>query len=99
MFKTRGIEKLKKILINDKHFHPSFFADLIRSEMFKSLSNYMELSPDDVLVNISIDEKVGESTCMPSRYITLVLKSTAIFSQHLPHLLQKFFSMFFILYI
>ncbi len=57
MFKTRGIEKLKKILINDKHLHPSFFADLIRSEMFKSLSNYMELSPDDVLVNISIDEK------------------------------------------
>jgi len=55
MYKTRGIEKLQKVLINDKHFQPARLNDVVRSEIFKCLSNYMEISPEDILTNISID--------------------------------------------
>ncbi len=56
MFKTRGIEKLKKVLINDKHFQPSRLNDMVRSEIFKCLSNYMEISAEDIKTSITVEE-------------------------------------------
>ncbi len=55
--KIVGAERLKKILINDKHFQPSRFNDLIKSEIFRCLSSYMEIAPENVMTNISIDEE------------------------------------------
>lgn len=56
MSKMRGIDKLQKVLINDKHFQPARFNDIVRSDIFKCLSNYMEISPENILTDISIDE-------------------------------------------
>jgi len=52
----RGIDKLQKVLINDKHFQPARLNDIVRSDIFKCLSNYMEISPENILTDISVDE-------------------------------------------
>ncbi len=56
MSKMRGIDKLQKVLINDKHFQPARLNDIVRSDIFKCLSNYMEISPENILTDISVDE-------------------------------------------
>lgn len=54
--KFRGIEKLQKVLINDKHFQPARFNELMRSEIFKCLSGYMEITPENILTNLSVED-------------------------------------------
>ncbi|MBO5102476.1 MAG: hypothetical protein J6C13_00105 [Clostridia bacterium] len=55
MIETRGLQKLKQVLINDKHFNPTRFNELLTSDIFRVLQNYMEISKDELLSRIDID--------------------------------------------
>ncbi|MBQ8761862.1 MAG: cell division topological specificity factor MinE [Clostridia bacterium] len=52
---TRGIAKLKQVLINDKHFNPIRLNEIVKSEIFKVMQNYMEIDSDDIITKIDID--------------------------------------------
>ena len=53
----RGLGRLKQVLINDKHFCPDRLNDVVSSDIFKVLSNYMDRDSADLLSKISIDEQ------------------------------------------
>ncbi|MBQ7977068.1 MAG: hypothetical protein IJ301_00495 [Clostridia bacterium] len=52
-----GISKLKQVLINDKHFNPERLNEVVSSDIFKILQNYMEINREDMLARIDIDEQ------------------------------------------
>ena len=52
-----GIEKLKKVLVSDKHLNPSLINEVLKSDVYNLLLNYMELSESDIITKIEIDEK------------------------------------------
>lgn len=56
MEKLRGVDKLKKILINDKHFSPTRLNEVIKSGIYKVLDNFMEITPRDILTNLTLEE-------------------------------------------
>ena len=51
-----GLEKLKKILINDKHFNPSRLNEILKSDLFNLLKDYMEINNNDIITKLEIDE-------------------------------------------
>ena len=53
---SMGLEKLKKVLINDKHFNPSRLNEILKSDLFNLLKDYMEISNDDIITKLEIDE-------------------------------------------
>lgn len=55
-FEPKGVEKLKQVLINDKHFNPERLNEVLSCDIYKVLKNYMELDKDDMLTRIDIDE-------------------------------------------
>ena len=50
-----GLQKLRQILINDKHFNPARFNNVIACDVFKSLQNYMDISKEDLMSRVDID--------------------------------------------
>ncbi len=56
MANLRGVDKLKKILINDKHFSPVRLNEVIKSGIYKVLGDFMEIEPQDILTNLSLEE-------------------------------------------
>lgn len=56
MEKLRGVDKLKKILVNDKHFSPTRLNEVIKSGIYKVLDNFMEITPQDILTNLTLEE-------------------------------------------
>ena len=55
MDNLRGISKLKQVLINDKHFNPMRLNDILKSEIYNVLKNYMEITKDDIIIKIDIE--------------------------------------------
>ena len=53
----RGLTKLKQVLINDKHFNPERLNDVVSSDIFKLLQNYMEIDNSDMMSRIDLDEQ------------------------------------------
>ncbi len=53
----RGVQRLKQVLINDKHYNPDRLNDVLSSDIFKLLSNYMDITNADMLSKITIDEQ------------------------------------------
>ncbi len=53
----RGVERLRQVLINDKHFDTDRLNDVVSSDIFKALSNYMDITHDDMLLRIDLDEQ------------------------------------------
>lgn len=50
------LTRLNQLLINDKFFNPTKFNDLLNAEVYKVLSNFMEINRDDVLTRIDLDK-------------------------------------------
>ena len=50
-------ERLKNILISDKHFNPDFIVKVLRSDTKEMLANYMDIIPQNIEVSIFVDEK------------------------------------------
>ena len=55
IMEPRGLARLKQILINDKHFNPVKFNEVLASDVFKTLQNYMEITKEDILSRLDID--------------------------------------------
>lgn len=51
----KGIEKLKNVLINDKHVNPIRINDVLKSDVFSVLQNYMEITENDIITKIELD--------------------------------------------
>lgn len=51
--------RLRKVLISDKHFNPEYIKKVIKSDIFYLLKNYAEIQPEDLTVNIDVT-KNGE---------------------------------------
>lgn len=56
MSETRGIAKLKRVLINDKRFNPERLNEVISGDLYKILQNYMEIDRENLLAKIDLDE-------------------------------------------
>ena len=50
-------ERLKNILISDKHFNPEYLVKVLRSDMVDLLLNYMNILPQNIDISIFVDEK------------------------------------------
>lgn len=48
-------DRLKHILIADKHFNPERIKQVIKSDIYHTLENYASLSGDDIYVDIEIN--------------------------------------------
>ena len=55
-FEPKGVEKLKQVLINDKHFNPERLNDVLSCDSYKVLKNYMDVDKDDMLTRLDLDE-------------------------------------------
>ncbi len=53
----KGLMRLKQVLINDKHINPERLNDVVSSDIFKVLQNYMDITKDDLLTRIDLDEQ------------------------------------------
>lgn len=52
----KGIEKLKSVLISDKHINPIRVNEILKSDVFGVLQNYMEISENDIITKIDLDQ-------------------------------------------
>lgn len=50
------LKNLKQILVSDKHFVPSEIKNIMTSEVFKCLQNYLEIEPENIKSDFDIDE-------------------------------------------
>ncbi len=55
-FEPRGLDKLRQVLINDKHFNPERLQEVLTCDIYKVLQNYMDLNKNDMLTRLDIDE-------------------------------------------
>lgn len=53
--KDRSIERLKKILLNNKSFIPSGIYNAIKFDILKVLRSYFQIKKEDIDINIEID--------------------------------------------
>ena len=49
-------ERLKHVLIADKHFNPSQIKQVIKSDFFHILKNYAKVSSDDIYIDIEVNQ-------------------------------------------
>ena len=65
--------RVRQLLINDKKDNPNKIINLIKSEMFYILKNYMEINIDDIDLDIGIDNDgkyLISMSCEASRIFT-----------------------------
>ena len=48
-------DRLKHILIADKHFDPQRIKQVIKSDVFNILRDYLELDPENVFIDIELN--------------------------------------------
>jgi len=51
---SENINRLKRVLIADKHFNPENIKRVIRSDVYNLLKNYADIMPEDVFLDIEI---------------------------------------------
>lgn len=49
-------DRLKNVLIADKHFNPESIKKVIQTDIFYLIRNYAEVSPENLDFNIDIDK-------------------------------------------
>lgn len=52
---NKDAERLKHVLIADKHFNPENITQVIKSDIFHLLSSYACLNSEDVFVSIQLN--------------------------------------------
>lgn len=51
------LNRLKKLLMQDKVNTPDRLTDVLKSDVYSVMKNYMELRPDDIKILIDADDK------------------------------------------
>ncbi len=54
-----GADRLKKVLISDKHFNPERVKNVIKSDIYSLLINYADISSETLDLKIEINENGG----------------------------------------
>ncbi len=47
---------LQSVLVSDKHFVPKNVEEILKSEVFKTLLNYLEIKPENAKANFDVAE-------------------------------------------
>ena len=63
-----GVDRLKKVLISDKHFNPERIKEVIKSDILYILKNYTDVEADDLNFEINVADAGGykiniDATC------------------------------------
>jgi len=63
-----GVERLKKVLISDKHFNPERIEEVMKSDILGILQNYTDLKGENLNFNIEVNKFGGyhitvDATC------------------------------------
>jgi len=77
MFETPakvGVERLKKVLISDKHFNPERIKEVIKSDILYILKNYTDVEADDLNFDINVNNTGGykimlEASCSRLKFL------------------------------
>ena len=66
IFKKRQSEeeRLKNVLISDKQFSPDKIKKVLKSDVFELLSNYCNLSPENLSIGVDILEDGTYKFCI-----------------------------------
>lgn len=54
-----GVDRLKKVLISDKHFNPERIKEVIKSDVLYILKNYTDVEADNLNFEINVDKEGG----------------------------------------
>ena len=54
-----GVDRLKKVLISDKHFNPERIKEVIKSDILYILKNYTDVEADDLNFEINVENNGG----------------------------------------
>lgn len=49
-------ERIQNMLISDKHFDAKDLVKVLKSDFYNLLVNYLEISPQDIILELNIDE-------------------------------------------
>ena len=49
-------ERLKRVLIADKHFNPEYLKKIVSSDLYVLLNNYAEIRPEDLNFDVSVSK-------------------------------------------
>lgn len=50
-------ERLKNVLISDKHFNPEKIKEVVKSDMVSVLSSYADVNTDSLVFDIIVDDE------------------------------------------
>jgi septum formation topological specificity factor MinE len=62
MFQTPakiGVERLKKVLISDKHFNPERIQEVMKSDILTVLQNYTDVDSEQITFLIEVNPQGG----------------------------------------
>lgn len=51
---SENVNRLKRVLIADKHFNPESIKRVIKSDEYNMLKNYADILPEDIFLDIDI---------------------------------------------
>lgn len=54
-----GVDRLKKVLISDKHFNPEHIKEVIKSDILYLLKNYTDIEADNLQFDINVSNDGG----------------------------------------
>lgn len=54
-----GVERLKKVLISDKHFNPERIEEVMKSDMLNILQNYTDVEGENLNFTIEVNPLGG----------------------------------------
>lgn len=49
-------ERLKNMLISDKHFDPKDLLKVLKTDLYELLVNYLEICPQDIVLTMGVDD-------------------------------------------
>jgi|LGVF01.2.fsa_nt_gb septum formation topological specificity factor MinE len=54
-----GVDRLKRVLISDKHFNPERIKEVIKSDILYILKNYTDVKAEDLTFEINVNQDGG----------------------------------------
>ncbi len=57
------LKNLRNMLVSDKHFLPKSVNEILKSEVFKCLLNYLEIKPENAKSTFDVDEDGDFNFC------------------------------------
>ena len=53
---TRGVERIRKVILQDKTGAPEQVLSVLKSDLFELLDGYFEVNPQSVSLEVAVDE-------------------------------------------